>query len=218
MRKVAGVAVAIGLALSACTTNGEGPRTGGVAAEVGETTIALDEVESMTDAYCTALGAAGQAAPRARISQHIAVTLVQAAMLDELEMATDVSATEDPSTAVPGWAEMAEDQQAELRAYLEVQARMQTALIDLGAAESESPEQAIEIGQGLFAERVADELDVAINPRFELQLDEGQFEEADELSVGISDAATAAPDDLAHLATLPAAQVCGTLPENAQVG
>jgi hypothetical protein len=149
-KAAAGIAV-LALALTACTTGGDGPRTGGVAAQVGETTIRIGDVNSMTDALCVARGAAGRPMLRSQASTFAAEVLVQQAMLDEFGLGAGVEFPGDPQFEIPGWDGMSAEERAEVRTILDVQSRTESALIELGAAGSQSPAEAFELGAARFA-------------------------------------------------------------------
>lgn len=217
MRKFAVGAVVLGLALSACSTDGEGPQIGGVAAEVNGTTISLDEVDTLTDAYCKVQTAQGAVSPRSTVSDGAASILVQLAIVEEFDLATDVTSPVT-SEQIPGWGEMDAAEREAIRGWLDAQQRIQAALIELGREGATSAEAAQQQGAAILESRIAEELEITVNPRYEFQVVDGAFTQVGSLSVPVSDEATATADDSEQYRSLPESQRCGAAPEQAPAG
>ncbi|QYJ04199.1 hypothetical protein KUV85_00530 [Nocardioides panacisoli] len=213
--------LALGLALSACSSDGV-PQTGGVAAEVADQTITLEDVDVLTDALCTSNAATGDARytrPRSQMQGDVLGALTQAAIADELGLAGSV---EDPvdTDQVPGWAEMTEDEQRELAEFLDADARLRAVLQEIGDPDEADPQAAAQSGLGELARRSTEAgIDVTVNPRFGITVEDGAITGAGDLSTPVGVEATRgqelSPD---YLASLPEAQLCGARPEAGVAG
>lgn len=206
-----GVAAAtVGLAVTAtgCGSNvigGDGPRPG-IAAEVEDHQITLDELESVVDGICT-LQEADETTPgtsrayaQSQLLQAWVGALVDEQYADDHDL--DVSAPASGLKDADGWDDVDEDDQDALEDY--VDAFVYASAVKQQLGKDEAPDPA--------------DYDIVINPKFDLALDGAAFVPAgDQLSVPVSDEAkmdTEAPSPEA-LQDLPDDQICGNRPEPA---
>lgn len=217
---VAGV-LALGLAVSGCAGEGA-PRMGGVAAEVADQTISIEDVDVLTDALCASNVATEDSRytrPRSSMQNNAVGALVQVAIVKELGLGEGARNSVD-TDQVPGWADMSNDEQRELQEFLDADARLRTALNELADPSAESQEQATQSGLDALAQRAAEAgIDVTFNPRYGLRFADGSVTGARGVSTPVSDDAMAGEEaDLARLNELPEAQLCGVRPEAGAMG
>lgn len=208
-RPLSAAAATIGLALVAtgCASNvigDDGPRPG-VAAQVEDTKITLEDLTSVVDGLCTlqaadpdpaAVGTSREFA-QAQILQAWVTSLVDAEFADEQQ----IEATpEDPGLELaPGWDDIDEDDREPLATY--VDAFVYSTAVQQEASEGEAPDP--------------DDYDIVINPRFDIELEGNEFVPAGEqLSVPVSDEAATAlePPTAEDVRELPDDELCGKRP------
>lgn len=222
VRKFAPVAAAtLGVVLvSGCSTNGEGPQIGGVAAEVDGTTIETSEVATLTDALCATNVATGDGrytVPRSRMQSDLVTAMVQIAIVDEFDLGADAEPRVN-TEELPGWEGLSSDEQDALTEFLAGDARRGAALEELGGANTD-PEEATYAGQEELGRLVREEgVDVVVNPRYGVDVVDGQVTSSTDLSVPVSsfaEAGAAEQVDPGHLQSLPDEQLCGVRPQGA---
>lgn len=218
---VLALGLALGTVLSGCAGEGA-PRLGGVAAEAAGETITLEDVDVLTDALCLSNEATGDTRytrPRSNMQNNLVGALVQAAIVEELGLGEDARNTVD-TDRVPGWADMSNDQQRELKEFLDSDARLRKALEEVSDPNAQSPEEASQQGLAMIAERAAEaDIEVTINPRYGLAFEDGSVTGAQGLSTAVSDTATSGEQpDAAQLSSLPDSQLCGVRPEAGTAG
>lgn len=209
-RTLSAAATTIGLVAGAAGCGGnvigsEGPRPG-IAAQVEDSEITLDELGQVTDGLCTLQEANPEAPTTSRayaqsaILQAWVLSLVRAEYVDEHDL--EVSTADAGLEQAPGWDDVDEDDREALQDYVEAFLYSEAAMAAMQEAEVEGPDPA--------------DYDVVINPRFDLELDGAEFVPAgDQLSVPVSEEGalgTAAPDNAA-LQELSDAELCGQRPE-----
>lgn len=206
-RTLSVAATTMGLALVAtgCTDNviGEDGPQPGIAAQVEDTEITLDDLTEVTDGLCTLQEADPSAATtsreyaQAQILQAWVAALVAAEFAEDQELA--VSAPDPALELAPGWDDVDDDDVDALEAY--VDAFVYSSAVQ-EAAGDEVPDPA--------------DYDITINPRFDIRLDGDGFAPAGEqLSVPVSDEAainTEAPTP-EQLQELPDDELCGKRPD-----
>lgn len=209
MNKVGLGALTIGLALVAtgCASNvigADGPKPG-IAAQVEDTEITLDELEQVTDGLCTIQEADPQAVATSRAfaqSQIVRAwvqSLVSAAYAEEHDL--DVTAQDPRLEEAPGWDDVDEDDREALQAYVDAFTYSQAVA---AAAEGEAPDPA--------------DYDITINPRFDVELEGAEFVPADgQLSVPVSEEAalSAEAPTAEDLEELSDDELCGKRPDPA---
>jgi hypothetical protein len=202
-------ATTIGLALVAtgCSDNvigGDGPRPG-IAAQVEDTEITLDDLTSVVDGICTlqeadpAAAATSRAYAQAQILQVWVTSLVDAEYADDQQI--DATAEDPGLELAPGWDDVDADDQDPLRSYVE-------AFVYSSAVRQAVPDETPDPA----------DYDVTINPRFDVKLEGTEFVPAGEqLSVPVSDeAATGIEAPTAEaLQELPDDELCGKRPDPA---
>lgn len=207
-RTLSAAATTIGLALVAtgCASNvigDDGPQPG-IAAQVEDSDITIDDLSAVTDGLCT-LQAADESVPgtsRAYAETQILEAWVTALVDAEYADAQDLDVTPpDPGLELaPGWDDVDEDDRDALRDYADAFV-YSTAVRE--AAGEETPDPA--------------DYDIVINPRFDARLDGGKLVQAgQQLSVPVSDDAgsTAFEAPSAEVvAELPDDQLCGNRPD-----
>lgn len=219
LRKVvlAGVTVTgLAMTVSGCGDNvvgADGPRPG-VAFQVDDTRVSLDELADLVGGYCTLteqdpqLGATSRSfAQRVLLERWLDAAIVGAyAEREDIEAPTPRT----PLKNIPGWSELSEDEQAAVEDYITAVNRAQAVR---GEAEGESPDP--------------DDFDVAVNPRFDAvpQLTDAPDEHfalapaGRRLSVGVSDLASSSEVEepsAEEVSRLPESQLCGERPEPQQ--
>lgn len=218
------VAAAAGvLLLTAC-----GQVHPGAAAVVGDTRISMDQLDSLSRAYCRATVAIGEVQgqpvePRQGVESRRAVL---GAML-QLELSR--GAAESLGVEVPPSSYTVDEQQYrdlldavddeyddEVVELVRINAETSALLVAIGAHElgqdvtQVEQEQAAQQGQQVMAEFAAD-VDIDVDPRLGLASDGQVLAETGSLSVPVSDEATPAQDAAAatsRLDALPDSQVC----------
>ena len=208
-RTVAAAVTTIGLALVAtgCASNvigGDGPQPG-VAAQVEDTEIPLDDLTAVVDGLCTLQAADPNAAATSREFAQAQILQVWVTSLVDAEYADDnqiePTAPDPGLESAPGWEDVDEDDQEALRSYVD-------AFVYSSAIRQEAPDQTPDPA----------DYDITINPRFDVRLEGAEFVAAGEqLSVPVSDeAATEVEAPTAEeLEDLPEDELCGTRPEPA---
>lgn len=209
-RTLSAAATTIGLVVGAtgCASNvigSDGPRPG-IAAQVEDSEITLDELGKVTDGLCTLQEANPEAPTTSRayaqsaILQAWVLSLVRAEYVEEHDL--EVTTPDPGLNQTPGWDDVDEDDREALTAYVEAFLYSEGAMTAMQEAEVEGPDAA--------------DYDIVINPRFDLELDGAEFVPAgDQLSVPVSEEGalvTAAPDDAA-LQELSDAELCGNRPD-----
>lgn len=208
-RILAAAATTIGFALvaSGCANNvigADGPQPG-IAAQVEDAEITLDDLTKATDGLCTlqaadpSATATSRAYAQAQILQAWVAALVDAEFADDQDL--DVTAPDPGLELAPGWDDVDDDDRDALRSY--VDAFVYSSAVQQSGTE-EVPDPA--------------DYDITINPRFDLKLEEGAFVPAgDQLSVPVSD--EAATDEGAPtpetIQALPDDELCGQRPDPA---
>ncbi|WP_183095878.1 hypothetical protein [Nocardioides stalactiti] len=201
-RTLTTVAVTTGLALAVtgCSDNvigADGPRPG-VAAQVEDVEISLDDLTSVTDGLCTLQAADSQAAPTSREFAQAQILQAWVGALVTAEFAADndleVSAPDAGLELAAGWDDVDEDDQDPLRAY--VDAFVYSSAVEQELAGESAPDPA--------------DYDIAINPRFDIELGDVTLTQS-QLSVPVSDeaASDAEAPSPEVVAALPDDQVCG---------
>ncbi len=208
-RPLSAAAATIGLALvlTGCADNvigADGPQPG-IAAQVEDAEITLDDLTSVVDGLCTLQEADERAAPtsreyaQAQILQAWVTALVDAEFADDQQI--DATAQDPGLELSPGWDDVDEDDRDPLRSYVDAFV-YSTAVRQ--AVPDETPDPA--------------DYDITINPRFDIKLEGAEFVPAGEqLSVPVSDDAGTeieAPTPEA-LEDLPDAELCGKRPDAA---
>lgn len=208
-RPLSAAAATIGLALvaSGCASNvigDDGPQPG-IAAQVEDTEITLDDLTSVVDGLCTlqaadpTAAATSRAYARAQILQAWVKALVDAEYAEDQEI--EATAPDAGLELAPGWDDVDEDDEDALRSYVE-------AFVYSSAVRQEVPDETPDPA----------DYDITINPRFDVKLDGAEFVPAGEqLSVPVSDEAATdleAPTPEA-LQDLPDDELCGTRPDPA---
>jgi hypothetical protein len=204
---VAATTIGLALVLTGCSSNvigDDGPRPG-IAAQVEDAEITLDDLTSAVEGLCTLQEADERSAPTSReyaqsqILQAWITSLVDAEFADDQQI--DASA-EDPGLELsPGWDDVDEDDRDALRSYVD-------AFVYSSAVQQASPDERADPA----------DYDITINPRFDIELDGTEFVPAGEqLSVPVSDEAAVdleAPTPEA-LEELPDDELCGKRPDPA---
>ncbi len=213
------VAAALGAVLVGGCGAQDAPKVGGVAAEVDSTTIETSDVDTLTDALCATNAATGDArytTPRSTMQSDLVTAMVQIAIVDEFGLGADA----EPRVEVeqlPGWDEMSSAEQDALEEFLVGDARRGAALQELGGSVSD-PEQATYAGYEELGRLVREEdVSVAINPRYGVDVVDGQVAGNTDLSVpvsGFAEAATADQVEPSYLQSLPDDQLCGVRPQS----
>lgn len=203
-------ATTIGIALVAtgCSDSvigGDGPQPG-IAAQVEDTEITLDDLTSVVDGICTiqeadpAATATSREFAQARILEVWVTSLVDAEYADDQQI--DATAEDPGLELAPGWDDVDEDDRDALESYVE--AFVYSSAVRQAVPEEETPDPA--------------DYDITINPRFDVKLEGTEFVPAGEqLSVPVSDEAateTEAPTAEA-LQELPDDELCGKRPDPA---
>lgn len=198
-------AATIGLLLvgTGCSSNvigADGPRPG-LAAQVEDTEITLDQLTEVVEGLCTlqeadpAAAATSRSYAQTQILQNWVGALVAIQYADDEDL--DVSAPDSGLEQAPGWDEVDEDDAEALRVY--VDAFVRSSAIQQAAEEAPDPA----------------DYDITINPRFDIKLEDSAFGPADQqLSVPLSDEAainTEAPTE-DELRDLPDGELCGKRP------
>jgi len=206
-RPLSAAATTIGLALvlTGCANNvigDDGPQPG-IAAQVEDADITLDDLDSAVDGLCTLQAADERVTATSREYAQAQILQAWVIALVDAEFAEDhqIEATgDDPGLELsPGWDDVDEDDRDPLRSY--VDAFVYSSAVR-AAATDETPDPA--------------DYDITINPRFDVKLDGTEFVPAGEqLSVPVSDeAATAVEAPTAEeLEALPESELCGQRPE-----
>jgi hypothetical protein len=203
-------ATTIGLALVAtgCSDNvigGSGPRPG-LAAQVEDSEITLDDLTSVVDGLCTlqeadpAAAATSREFAQSQILQAWVTALVNTEFADEKDI--DATAPDPGLEQAPGWDDVDEDDQDALRDY--VDAFVYSSAVQDAAGE-ETPDPA--------------DYDITINPRFDVKLEGAEFVPAgSQLSVPVSDEAATKvePPTQEDLQDLPDDELCGKRPESSE--
>ncbi|NYJ00312.1 hypothetical protein HNR19_001010 [Nocardioides thalensis] len=197
---VAGVAI-LATGCGADNIVGGEPPAPGVAAEVEDATLDLEQVDVLTDAICSSLenDPTSQATSRAIVQTSVVAQWASAEVARALVEQQDVSLDVQPAdyASIPGWDEFSEEEQEAVRTYIDAIQYLQAAVPEVGDEE------------GMLD---TSEVDVTINPRFDLDT-EGAIERADrQTSVAVSSEAlvgTAEQLDPEQVEALPDSQLCG---------
>ncbi|WP_114424236.1 hypothetical protein [Nocardioides houyundeii] len=216
------LAAAAAVLLSGCADT----TFGGVAAQVGDEQISMSQVDGAADALCQAeeqtLRDNGQVVPMRQVRRLVASLLVDAATARQVAEEYDVTPgpeVESEAARVESTTPDLTDEQrqdfvdaatAQLLKQSVASVAGEAALSEEGVTDP-TPEEAAARGAEIFAAWSA-EHDVDLDPRFGLAVTDGQFQIADtDLSVPVSDLATAAADDAdtEHPKSLPESQRCG---------
>lgn len=203
-RTLAATATTIGLALvvTGCGDNvigADGPQPG-IAAQVEDTEISLDDLSSVVDGLCVLQAADPNAAPTSRAYAQTEILELWVRSLVDAEFADDQgidAERQDPALELaPGWDDVHEDDRDSLQEY--VDAVLYASAVQEAAGEDEMPDPA--------------DYDITINPRFDAELEDGSFVPADDqLAVPVGDDAavdTEAPTP-EMLEDLPDDELCG---------
>lgn len=200
----------------------------GVAAQVGDQTVSVDDVDALTSSYCAAvedqITAGGQSFPLAGFKSGIAAQLALVSAVDQLNEAYDVTPSSDYNTQVNQLKQQgAALEGKDLDAYLEVQsaqAYISDLLTQIGSIELEDEgekdptldfQQAR--GQDALESWVARE-GLTFDPRYSLEIVEGQPQPVDtDLTFAVGDIAKAGraggEPDPNYVASLPLSATCG---------
>lgn len=197
---LAGVAV-LATGCGADNIVGGEPPAPGVAAEVEDATLDLEQVDVLTGAICSSLedDPTAQATSRAIVQTSVVAQWVSSEVARELVEQQDVSLEVPPADygGIPGWADFSEEEQEAVRTYIDAISYLQAAVPEVGDEE------------GILD---ASSVDVTINPRFDLEA-QGAIERVDrQTSVAVSSealAGTAEQLDQEQLDALPDDQLCG---------
>lgn len=197
---VAGVAV-LATGCGADNLVGGAPPAPGVAAEVEDATLDLEQVDVLTGAICSSLenDPTSQATSRAIVQTSVVAQWVSSEVARELVEQQDVPLDVPPADygGIPGWADFSEEEQEAVRTYIDAIQYLQAAVPEVGDDE------------GLLD---ASAVDVTINPRFDLEA-EGAIERVDrQTSVAVSSEAlvgAAEQLDPEQVEALPDSQLCG---------
>ena len=198
-------AATVGLALvvTGCSSNvigADGPQPG-VAAQVEDTEITLDELTEVVDGLCTLQEADPSAASTSRAYAQAQILQAWVGALVAIQYAEDegleVSAPDSGLELSPGWDDVDEDDADSLRSYVDA--------FVLSAAIQQETEETPDLSG----------YDVTINPRFDVKFEDSAFEPAGtQLSVPVSKEAevdNAAPTN-EQLLELPDEELCGKRP------
>lgn len=221
---LAAAATVLASGLTGCGVAGTG-FSPGVAAEVGDTSISTERVDEVASSYCDAITPQleGQVLPKRYLTSGVAGQLALAAAARQLAEEHGV----EPGTAYT-------DQVSRLRkAVAALPEDQQEAVVEVESAGSLVSDLVVGVGRALAAEQgLADadedqvaqlgndaltawieDNDVDLNPRYGVELRDGQPVDADTAtSVAVGDVATAATaesPDQSYAATLPESQRCG---------
>jgi len=226
-RPLLGLAAAALLAsglLGGCGVTGTGFAPG-VAAEVGDVSIPTDRVDEVAASYCDAITPQleGQVLPKRYLTSGVAGQLALAAAAEQLAADHGVEPGQRYSRQVAqlrkAVAGLPEDQQ---EAVVEVESAgslVSDLVLGVGRSVAEdegttdpTDEQVAQLGNEALAAWI-DDHDVDINPRYGVELRDGQPVDADTAtSVAVGDVATAAmaeSPDQEYAAALPESQRCG---------
>jgi hypothetical protein len=233
--RLAGLAAAVlaGGLLSGCGVSEQQLRPG-VAAQVGDTTVTLDEVEDAVEVACGYFVDEGQPGfPRSLARQQFVNLLVQGAAAEQALGDAGLSVGPDDLRAADAEIAATNEQvpaarRAPFLLLAETGAFVDAAAVELGRAayeeEGEVPTDPAVLSQRGGAELASwfEENDVEVNPVFRLTVEEGRLVADTGTSVASSDFAaatlldplTATPEQVAAVADrLPASQLCGASPE-----
>lgn len=202
---VAATTTGLALVATGCANNvigADGPQPG-IAAQVEDTEITLDELTEVVNGLCTLQAADSSAAATSRAFAQSQILQAWVGSLVDAEFAEDQNLDVTPQNPglelAPGWDDVDEDDRDSLRAYVE--AFVFSSAVQEAAAD-EMPDPA--------------DYDITINPRFDVKLEDGAFVPAgDQLSVPVSGEAsleTEAPTP-EMLQDLPDDELCGKRPE-----
>lgn len=197
---LAGLAVLVAGCGADNLVGGEPPAPG-VAAEVEDATLDLDQVDVLTGAICSSLedDPTAQATSRSIVQTSVVAQWVSSHVARELVEQQDVSLDLPPADygGIAGWDDFSEDEQEAVRTYIDNLQYLQAAVPEVGDEE------------GMLD---AGSVDVTINPRFDLEA-EAAIERVDrQTSVAVSSealAGTAEQLDQEQLDALPDDQLCG---------
>ena len=208
-RTLSAAVTTLGLAVAAagCGSNvigADGPKPG-IAAQVEDTEITLDDLTQVTDGLCAIQEADPQAVAtskayaQAQIVRAWVQALVSAAYAEEHDL--DVTAQDARLEQAPGWDDVDEDDRDALQAYVDAFTYAQGVA---AAAEGAAPDPA--------------DYDISINPRFDGALDGTEFVPAEaQLSVPVSDGAAVSEEapTAEELQELSDEEICGKRPDPA---
>ncbi|KAA1418926.1 hypothetical protein F0U44_10650 [Nocardioides humilatus] len=201
------VAAVVGVAVTAagCGDNvigSDGPRPG-IAAEVEDSQITLDELASVVDGLCTlqeadpAAAATSRAYAQSQILQAWVGALVDEEYADDNDL--DITAPASGLKDAPGWADVDEDDQDALEDY--VNAFVYASAVTEQIGQGEGPDPA--------------DYAISINPKFDVMISATGFVPAGaQLSVPVSkeakiDTAAPSPESLQDLSN---DEICGVRP------
>lgn len=210
--------------LSGCGVAGTG-FSPGVAAEVGDREITVDRVDALAASYCDAITAQleGQVLPNRYLTSGVAGQLALAAAAEQLAAEHGIEAGQQYRSQVSqlesAVAELPEDQREAVVAVESAGSLVSDLVIAVGERLAEeqgvtepAPEQVAQLGNQALVDWI-EEHDVELNPRYGIELREGQPVDADTAtSVAVGDVATAAmaeSPDQEYAAGLPDPQRCG---------
>jgi hypothetical protein len=175
-------------------------------------------VDTLADALCASRLASGDyryTTARSSMESDVVGRLVQIAVVEELDLAPPTESDVDLEQ-IPGWDEMTGTEQDALADFVDGDARLAAALQDLGGDLSADPDRAMAAGLEEFIAVVRErDVSIAVNPRYGLDIVEGELVPSTDLSVAVSEFATAADAEqpsLDYLDSLPDAQLCGERP------
>ncbi|CAN5454056.1 hypothetical protein BH09ACT12_BH09ACT12_23140 [soil metagenome] len=225
---LAGILIAGGL-LSGCSVSGEQLRPG-VAAQVGDTELSLNEIDEAIDTACSFFSDSEQVGfPRSLARQQFVSVLVMRAAAAQALEENDLELGADYAQRVGGLdaanAQVPEDQRAPFVLLSEGTTYIDSASTVLGQA-AFNAEGDVPADPALITERGRSEIstwlednEVEINPVFRLSVDNGQVvNDTTGVSVAVSDYATTSLLDpntateeqvTASAAQLPPSQLCG---------
>jgi hypothetical protein len=203
---VAAATAGLAVTVTACGNNvigADGPKPG-IAAQVDDHEITLDDLSSVVDGLCTLQEADATATATSRtyaqsqILQAWVSALIDEQYADDHDLA--VSPPDSGLEQAPGWDDVSEDDQDALESY--VDSFVYSSAVKQQLGKDKTPD--------------ASDYDISINPKFDVRIDGASFVPAgDQLSVPVSKeakAATGAPPSADELQTLPDDQLCGKRP------
>ena len=202
---IAGVAVLASGCSGGTVIGADGPRPG-VAAEVGDQKLSIEDADAITDAVCAAQEQNPQAQPttRALAEQGIVAQWVTAQAARELvdQQGLSVDAQPYDRTQIPGFDSLSDDDQELVGSYADDINFLQAA-----SSQLKSDEEGLDIGG----------VDVTVNPRYDVDIKGDRLvPTSNDLSAAVSDESVAGSADQPttdQLASLPASQVCGKKPQ-----
>jgi peptidyl-prolyl cis-trans isomerase SurA len=193
----------------------------GVAAQVGDDTISMSQVDDVTRSYCSAAESqlqAGQVLAQRYLRGQVAGALALRAAVDQFADEQDVTPTEDYQKAVdqakasPTLAGLPADQAQALIDVQGIPIYVQAVEKAVGEKQGAADDAATKAGQEAFLGWLDDQ-DIELDPRLGVSIEKGTTTGADtSLSYALGETATKADaddPDTTYAATLPDSQRCG---------